>query len=96
MTDALNTFLFRLRQQPAVLVTVASTRGSVPRETGTWMAVFEKDSIGTIGGGHLEWDAIRRAAPTNPGTTVDPAFSGVNAPASSRNDSPKCNTLAYP
>jgi len=61
MTDALNTFLLRLRQQPAVLVTVASTRGSVPREAGTWMAVFENDSIGTIGGGHLEWDAIRRA-----------------------------------
>ena len=61
MTDALNTFLFRLRQAPAVLVTVASTRGSVPREAGTWMAVFENDSIGTIGGGHLEWDAIRRA-----------------------------------
>ena len=77
MTDALNTFLLRLRQQPAVLVTVASTRGSVPREAGTWMAVFENDSIGTIGGGHLEWDAIRRARESLRRCAVDVAVQSV-------------------
>lgn len=57
----LDRFLRRLRQQPAVLVSVRRTRGSVPREAGTWMAVWADGQIGTIGGGHLEWDAVRRA-----------------------------------
>jgi xanthine dehydrogenase accessory factor len=46
---------------PAVLVQVAETQGSVPREAGTWMAVFADALVGTIGGGHLEYDAIARA-----------------------------------
>jgi xanthine dehydrogenase accessory factor len=54
-------FLARLAQAPAVLVQIESTEGSVPREAGTWMAVFANDLIGTIGGGHLEYDAIARA-----------------------------------
>jgi xanthine dehydrogenase accessory factor len=54
-------FLARLAQEPAVLVQIESTEGSVPREAGTWMAVFANDLIGTIGGGHLEYDAIARA-----------------------------------
>jgi xanthine dehydrogenase accessory factor len=53
--------LGRLRLGPAVLVSVAQTRGSVPREEGAWMAVFADAVVGTIGGGHLEWDAERRA-----------------------------------
>jgi len=53
--------LDRLAHEPAVLVTVAATRGSVPREAGAWMAVFGQGLVGTIGGGHLEWDAERRA-----------------------------------
>lgn len=61
MAGELQTFLRRLRDEPAVLVTVRASRGSVPREAGTWMAVFENDTIDTIGGGHLEWDAMRRA-----------------------------------
>jgi xanthine dehydrogenase accessory factor len=44
-----------------VLVQVADTQGSVPREAGTWMAVFADALVGTIGGGHLEYDAIARA-----------------------------------
>ncbi len=44
-----------------MLVTVAHARGSVPREVGAWMAVFADAVVGTIGGGHLEWDAERRA-----------------------------------
>lgn len=50
-------FLQRLAQQPAVLVTVCATQGSAPREVGAWMAVFADDVVGTIGGGHLEWQA---------------------------------------
>jgi xanthine dehydrogenase accessory factor len=44
-----------------VLVQVDQTQGSVPREAGTWMAVFADALVGTIGGGHLEYDAIARA-----------------------------------
>jgi xanthine dehydrogenase accessory factor len=54
-------FTDRLRREPAVLVTVHGTQGSVPREAGAWMAVFAQDVIGTIGGGHLEFDAIAQA-----------------------------------
>ncbi|MCV0437263.1 MAG: xanthine dehydrogenase accessory protein XdhC [Hydrogenophaga sp.] len=64
MFAELEAFLARLATERAVLVTVGSTRGSVPRESGAWMAVFPSatdGAIGTIGGGHLEWDALRRA-----------------------------------
>jgi xanthine dehydrogenase accessory factor len=54
-------FLQRLALEPAVLVTVSEARGSVPREAGAWMAVFAQGQVGTIGGGHLEWDALRQA-----------------------------------
>ncbi len=57
----LDTLLNRLARDPAVLVTVLRTRGSVPREAGTWMAVFADTQVGTIGGGQLEWDALRQA-----------------------------------
>jgi xanthine dehydrogenase accessory factor len=48
-------------RRPAVLVVVRSSRGSVPREAGTRMLVAADDVAGTIGGGHLEWQAIARA-----------------------------------
>lgn len=51
----------RLARAPAVLVSVFRTQGSVPREAGTWMAVWPGEQIGTIGGGHLEWDALKQA-----------------------------------
>ena len=44
-----------------MLVRVESTQGSVPREAGTWMAVFVEGLVGTIGGGHLEFEAIAQA-----------------------------------
>jgi xanthine dehydrogenase accessory factor len=44
--------------EPAVLVTVASARGSTPREAGTRMVVSEKFFFGTIGGGHLEFRCL--------------------------------------
>lgn len=46
---------------PAVLVRVQATQGSAPRDAGTWMAVLANEVIGTIGGGHLEFQAIGRA-----------------------------------
>jgi xanthine dehydrogenase accessory factor len=55
------TFMRQLALQRAVLVQVSSTQGSVPREAGTWMAVFSDRLIGTIGGGHLEYQAIAQA-----------------------------------
>ncbi|WP_411881572.1 xanthine dehydrogenase accessory protein XdhC [Polaromonas sp. YR568] len=57
----LEAFLTHLASAPAVLVQVADTQGSVPREAGTWMAVFADALVGTIGGGHLEYEAIARA-----------------------------------
>ncbi len=54
-------FMARLALQPAVLVRIESTQGSVPREAGTWMAVFADSVVATIGGGHLEHEAIARA-----------------------------------
>lgn len=45
----------------AVLVQVSEARGSVPREAGTRMLVAADALSGTIGGGHLEWQAIARA-----------------------------------
>lgn len=57
----LNLFLARLVGEDAVLVTVDAARGSVPREEGAWMAVFANAVLGTIGGGHLEHEAVREA-----------------------------------
>ena len=52
-----------VRQGPVCLVEVMSTQGSAPRGRGAWMAVqpAQADLIGTIGGGHLEWEALRLA-----------------------------------
>jgi xanthine dehydrogenase accessory factor len=61
MAHHLDDCLRRLALDPAVLVSVSRARGSVPREVGTWMAVFADALVGTIGGGHLEWDAIAQA-----------------------------------
>lgn len=63
----LDTLLNRLAREHAVLVTVLRTRGSVPREAGTWMAVFADTQVGSIGGGRLEWDALRQARAQLPG-----------------------------
>ncbi len=44
-----------------VLVTVAETKGSAPREAGTVMWVTDTGAEGTIGGGNLEYQAIQQA-----------------------------------
>ena len=48
-------------ERRAVLVTMAATRGSAPREAGARMIVTSGRTHGTIGGGHLEFEAIRIA-----------------------------------
>ena len=49
------------RDERAVLVVVAAASGSTPREAGTAMVVMREAFAGTIGGGHLEFEAIRLA-----------------------------------
>src|SRR5262245_66606317 len=47
--------------RPGVIVEVIDFKGSVPRETGTRMLVAADAVVGTIGGGHLELQAIEHA-----------------------------------
>ncbi|MGI9271785.1 MAG: xanthine dehydrogenase accessory protein XdhC [Woeseiaceae bacterium] len=44
-----------------VVVTVAGIRGSAPREVGAKMIVTENETLGTIGGGQLEYQCSRLA-----------------------------------
>lgn len=44
--------------RPAIVVHVDEIKGSTPREVGTRMLVAADAVHGTIGGGHLEWQAI--------------------------------------
>lgn len=57
----LEQFLSRLALEPALLVQVHAVEGSVPRDVGAWMAVFQNALVGTVGGGHLEHEAISTA-----------------------------------
>ena len=65
-------FLARLHREDAVFITVHSHRGSVPREAGAWMAVFAQKSLGTVGGGHLEWQAMAQARARLQGNAGEP------------------------
>lgn len=52
----------QLSQHAAVVrVTVATLRGSAPREPGASMVVVADGTVGTIGGGQLEWRATAAA-----------------------------------
>jgi xanthine dehydrogenase accessory factor len=46
---------------PFARVLVTRAAGSVPRGAGTSMVVWQDGQDGTIGGGRLEWDAVRDA-----------------------------------
>ena len=59
LIDALTEVLDR--GEPACIVTVTKVRGSAPRDAGTRMLVTETETIGTIGGGQLEYQCIRIA-----------------------------------
>ena len=62
--------LKRLNTDKAVVVSVKSTQGSVPRGPGTHMVVFAQGELGTIGGGHLEFQALAHARRWLSGQTV--------------------------
>ena len=47
--------------RPAIVVEVLAARGSVPRDAGTRMLVAADEVLGSIGGGHLELQAIATA-----------------------------------
>lgn len=57
----LHLLLQGLETAPACLVSVERTEGSAPRGPGAWMAVFADRVLGSIGGGHVEWQAIAEA-----------------------------------
>ncbi|MCJ8318144.1 MAG: xanthine dehydrogenase accessory protein XdhC [Colwellia sp.] len=44
-----------------VLITIIGVTGSTPRDSGTKMVVSQSDIFDTIGGGHLEYKAIKQA-----------------------------------
>lgn len=60
-------------QGPTVLVEVVAARGSVPRDVGTRMLVGAAGIAGTIGGGHLEWQAIAQARERLAAGATEPA-----------------------
>ncbi|MFT5757100.1 MAG: xanthine dehydrogenase accessory factor [Alteromonadaceae bacterium] len=53
----------RLNQQgnAFVLITIIGVTGSTPRNSGTKMVVSQNENFDTIGGGHLEYKAIKQA-----------------------------------
>lgn len=53
------TFLSRPGEK--VLIDITRTRGSTPRETGTFMLINRDSQWGTIGGGHMEFEAVDTA-----------------------------------
>lgn len=46
---------------PALWIQVQSVKGSTPRDSKACMLVTHGEVVGTIGGGHLEWQAIALA-----------------------------------
>ncbi len=51
-----------LASEPLVVrVVLAEVKGSAPREAGACMLVSRRTTVGTIGGGSLEWEAISQA-----------------------------------
>lgn len=51
----------RTAREPGVLVTVTEVRGHAPREAGAKMVVAADRTVGSVGGGNLEEEAVRRA-----------------------------------
>lgn len=73
MNGTLHDGLERLaRHDCGVLVQVARTQGSTPRETGAWMMVWADGQAGTIGGGQLEYQACADARALLAGTAGGP------------------------
>ena len=73
--------LQRLSRDNAVVVTVQATQGSVPRGPGTHMLVFAQGEEGTIGGGHLEFQALAHARQLLAGHTDQTTLRQVLGPS---------------
>jgi len=81
MLTPLEQLLAALDVGPVCLVTVQEAKGSTPREQGAWMAIAlaaPEVLIGSIGGGHLEWQAMREAHERLKACAVDAM--GANGP----------------
>ena len=65
---------FLATQNSVVQIVVTQVRGSAPRNSGTEMFVTATACLGTIGGGQLEYRAIRAASPTFPQIFVRELF----------------------
>jgi len=72
------------RGERAVMVAVAGAAGSTPRESGAAMVVTRDRIAGTIGGGHLEYEAQRLAREALGGHGAVPAHWLVRFPLSAR------------
>jgi xanthine dehydrogenase accessory factor len=73
--------LKRLNTDKAVVVRVQAVQGSVPRGPGTSMLVFAHGEEGTIGGGHLEFQALAHARRLLAGQTEQTALRQVLGPS---------------
>ena len=73
--------LKRLNTDKAVVVRVQAVQGSVPRGPGTSMLVFAQGEEGTIGGGHLEFQALAHARHLLTGQTEQTALRQVLGPS---------------
>ena len=78
---SLHNALQQLGHAQAVLVTVLDVRGSVPRGSGTRMLVFADAFAATIGGGHLEFQAIAHARRLLAGQTSERQLRHVLGPS---------------
>ena len=72
------------RGERAVMVAVAGAAGSTPRESGAAMVVTRDRIAGTIGGGHLEYEATRLAREALRGNAAVPAHWLVRFPLAAR------------
>ncbi len=72
------------RGERAVMVAVAGAAGSTPRESGAAMVVTRDRIAGTIGGGHLEYEATRLAREALAGNAAVPAHWLVRFPLAAR------------
>jgi xanthine dehydrogenase accessory factor len=70
--------------EPAVIVTVAHAAGSTPREAGATMVVESGGFHGSIGGGHLEFEALGMARDALSNATTPTATWIVRFPLAAR------------
>ena len=61
MTTTSETRAFLAGASDVALIEITTARGSTPREAGAWMLVSPGATLGTIGGGQLEFLAIAKA-----------------------------------